>query len=132
MKALEEREARIQMRFDDAHERVTAAEARVAEYEERLRKIEDESRRILEKAREDAERLSLEIQARGSSEIERLLSRAKREIGLARGKAAAELKGEVADMVMKIVERVLDEKLGDEEHRRFVDRCVAGYEEAGT
>ncbi len=130
VKALDEREARIQKRFDDAEERVAAAEDKVAEYEERLRRIEDESRRVLDKARQDAERLSVEIQARGRSEIDRLLTRAKREVGLARGKAADELKNEVVDMVLKIVERVLEEEVGDLEHRRFVERCIAGYEDA--
>ena len=130
MKALDEREARIQKRFDDAEERVAAAEAKVQEYEERMRNIEDESRRILDETRQDAERLSVEIQTRGRAEIDRLLVRAKREIGLAQGKAADELKREVVDMVVKIVERVLAEQVGDEQHRRFVERCIAGYEEA--
>ena len=130
VKALDEREARIQKRFDDADERVAAAEAKVSDYEERLRHIEDESRRILGQAREDAERLSVEIQAQGRAEIDRLLVRARREIGLAQGKAADELKKEVADMVLAIVERVIEEQLGDDAHRRFVDRVIAGYEEA--
>jgi F-type H+-transporting ATPase subunit b len=132
VKALDEREKRIQQRFDDAEARVKAAEARVAEYEERLRHVEDESRRILDKSRQDAERIAVEIQSKGRAEVEKLVDRARREIGLAQAKAADDLKGASIDMVIQVVEQVLDRNIKDEEHRQFIEECINKYEKSAS
>jgi len=128
IQALDEREKRIQKRFDDAEARVAAAERRAAEYEERLRHIEDEGRKIIEESRTSATRVAADVEANARSEIERLIERAKKEISLARGKAVDDLKREVIDLSVRIVEKVLEEQVSEEKPRRFVDDCIAKYE----
>ena len=128
IKALDEREKRIQQRFTDAEERVEAAERKVDEYETRIKNIEDEGRTIIDEARSDAEGTRARIQATAGEEIERMITRARREIGLAQAKAAEDLKTDVVDMAVQIVEKVLEEQVAETEHRRFVDDCITKYE----
>ena len=128
IKALDEREKRIQQRFTDAEERVDAAERKVDEYEQRIRNIEDEGRTIIDEARSDAEGTRSRIQAAAREEIERMIARARREIDLAQAKAAEDLKTDVVDMAVQIVEKVLEEQVEEAEHRRFVDDCITKYE----
>ncbi len=128
IKALDEREKRIQQRFTAAEERVEAAERKVDEYETRIKNIEDEGRKIIDEARSDAEGTRARIQATAGEEIERMIARARREIDLAQAKAAEDLKTDVVDMAVQIVEKVLEEQVAETEHRRFVDDCITKYE----
>ena len=128
MRALEERQQRIQQKIDDANARSEAALQKVAEYEERLRNIEDEGRKVIEEARKDAEQTTARIQADARAEIDRQVSRLRREIDLARDKAADELQSQVVEMAVTIVEKVLEEQVSEDEHRRFVDDCITKYE----
>jgi F-type H+-transporting ATPase subunit b len=129
VKALDERERKIQQRFDDAAAHAAAAEKKVSEYEARIERIEDDARQVLDKARRDAERLAEEAQAKSRAEMERMVERAKHDIRQAQGTAIGEFKAHAVDMVMKVSEQLLKEDLSEEQHRRFVDKCVTSYEE---
>jgi F-type H+-transporting ATPase subunit b len=130
MKALDEREKRIQKRIDDGEARLRDAESKHSQYEKRLLDIEDERRALLDKARQNAERVAAETQAKGRAEVDRLVERAKREISLAQAKAADDLKAQSVDMVIKVVEEVLDRHIKEDEHRQFVEECIEKYEKS--
>jgi len=129
--ALDAREKKIQERFDEASQKISAAESKLAEYQARLDGAKGEVASLLAKGRADAEVLRSEIIEGGRKEAARALERARHEMDLARDQAAHELRQEVAALSTEIASRVLERAIDPAEHEKFIEKCLESYEEAG-
>jgi len=121
MKMLDERRARIQ-------ESLEAAERMRAQAQETERLLEDqraEGRRqaqeIIGQAQEIARRIEADSRVQAQSQAEALLERARVEIQLERDSAIASLRREFADVTVQAAEKVINQSLDRQSHRRLIE-----------
>jgi F-type H+-transporting ATPase subunit b len=124
MHALEEREHKIQKTIDDADARFKEAQARVAEYEKKINAAKDDAAAIIAEGKRDVEHLKEEILANANKEAALSLDRAKREIGLAKDAAVAELRDKMVDLTAQIAGKVIEREVKADDHNRFISEAM--------
>ncbi len=122
---LDERRHRIE-------ESLAAAErmrAQATETERMLEEQREEGRRqaqqIIGEAQTIARRIEEEAKTRAGHEAEALLTRARTEIQLERDQAIADLRREFADITVSAAEKVINQSLDRQAHRRLIDDVLA-------
>jgi F-type H+-transporting ATPase subunit b len=120
LKAVEEREAKIQAQLDAAAKANAEAQRALAVYQQQLASAREEAQAIVAAARLAGERLRDELVSKGRAEQEELLVRARREIGLERDKAVVELRREAVELSIAAASKVVERNLDNEADRRLV------------
>jgi F-type H+-transporting ATPase subunit b len=120
LKAVEEREKRIQAQLDQAEKANQEAQRVLAEYQHQLAGARNEAQELLAAGRQAAEKVREEIVAKARAEHEELIARARREIVAEREKALAELRGEAVELSLAAASKVLERNLDSEADRRLV------------
>jgi F-type H+-transporting ATPase subunit b len=128
MHALEEREHKIQKTIDDAELKNKEAIAKVAEYEKKINTAKDEAAAIIAEGKRDVEKLKAEILAEANVEAGKTLERAKREIGLAKDAAVAELRDKMVGLTAQIATRVIEREVKADDHTRFISEALQKVE----
>ena len=126
LKAVEEREHRIQDQLDAAAKTNADAQALLAGYQAQLATAKGEAQEIVAQGRAAGEKLREEIIAKGRAEQEELLARARREIGIERDKALAELRREAVELSIAAASKVIERNVDTEADRRLVQEYLAG------
>ena len=126
LKAVEEREAKIQAQLDAAEKANAEAQRVLAVYQQQMAAAREESQAIVAAARQAGERLREELVSKGRAEQEELLVRARREIGLERDKAVVELRREAVELSIAAASKVLERNLDNETDRRLVADFLQG------
>jgi len=125
LSALQRREAFIRESLEKAREEREAAENRLQEYERKLAEARAEATAIVEEARRDAESVKGKLEQAAREEGERLLARARQEIGLARDKAVKDLYRTSAQLATSLAERILRREIRPEDHERLIAESLA-------
>jgi F-type H+-transporting ATPase subunit b len=124
----------------DARQQAIAKSINDAEdAKKRANDLEEQQRQALEEARQQArtlkdeatklgDQLRQELQKKGEEEYQRLVARAGLDIEAATRKAAEQLRGQVADLVMAVVEKVLVDGVTLADQQRLIDRAIAEVE----
>lgn len=120
LKAVEERERKIQAQLDQAEKANQDAQRVLADYQEKLAAARNEAQQLLAAGRQAAEKAREEIMARSRAEHEDMLARARREIVAEREKALAELRSEAVELSLAAAGKVLERNLDSEADRRLV------------
>jgi len=120
LKAVEEREQRIQAQLDSAEKANAEAQRVLAVYQQQLASAREEAQAVVAAARHAGEKLREELVAKGREEQEELLVRARREITLERDKAVAELRREAVELSIAAATKVIERNLDTEADRRLV------------
>jgi len=120
LRAVEEREQRIQEQIDAAEKANAEAQRTLAVYRQQIAASREDAQAIVAAARQAGDRLREELVAKGRAEQEELLVRARREIGLERDKALAELRMEAVDLSIAAASKVIGHSLDNEADRRLV------------
>jgi F-type H+-transporting ATPase subunit b len=120
LKAVEERERKIQAQLDDAAKANAEAQRVLAVYQQQLAAAREEAGAILAAGRQAGERLREDLVAKGRAEQEELLVRARREIGLEKDKALGELRSEAVELSIAAASKVIERNLDNETDRRLV------------
>jgi F-type H+-transporting ATPase subunit b len=127
-RAMEGRQQAIERSIKDAEE----AKARASELEEQGRKALDEARQQARVLKDEAtklgEQLRQDLQKKGEEEYQRLMARAGADIEASTRRAAEQLRGQVADLVMSVVERVLGEGITLADQQRLIDNAIVEVE----
>jgi F-type H+-transporting ATPase subunit b len=122
---LDERRARIQESLEAA-ERMRA---QATETERMLEEQREEGRRqaqeIIASAQGIARRIEDEARTQAQSDAEALIVRARSEIQLERDQAIADLRREFADITVSAAEKVINQSLDRQAHRRLIDDVLA-------
>jgi F-type H+-transporting ATPase subunit b len=125
---LDERRQRIQESLDAA-ERMRA---QASETEKLLEQQREEGRQqaqqIIAQAQEIARRIEAEAREQAQRDADALVTRAKAEIQLERDGAIAELRREFADITVNAAERVINQSLDRQAHRRLIDDVLSSSE----
>ena len=125
VRMLDERSNRIRESLAHAEQ----VQAETARLEAESKSILDEARRdgqqILAQANRTAEQIMAEARRQAQSEGERLIERARDEIGRERDQAFQELREQVADLAVSAAGRVVQRSLDDTAHRELVRQFLA-------
>jgi F-type H+-transporting ATPase subunit b len=127
-RAMEARQEAIERSIKEAEE--TKQRAKELE-EERTRLLEqgrEEARRLRDEAAKIGEQLRQELQRKGEDDYQRRVATAGAEIEAAARKAAEELRSQVSELVIAVVERVLQDGITLDDRERLVDQAIAEVE----
>lgn len=125
LKAVEEREQRIQDQLDAAAKANAEAQRLLADYHSQLAAAKAEAQDIVAQGRTAGDKLRDEIVAKGRTEQEELLARARREIAIERDKAVAELRREAVELSIAAATKVIERNLDTEADRKLVQDYLA-------
>lgn len=125
---LEARRAHIAGDIAKAENLRREAERIKADYEEQLRGIEQESRRRIQEGVAEGQRVAEEIKAQAHQEARTIKTRAQEDLALEYKKARVTLREDMVNMALLAAERLMQEKLDGEGHRRLVDRFLSDLE----
>lgn len=120
LSALQAREDFIRDSLQKAREEREQAERRLAEYEEKLAAARAEATALVEEGRRDAETVKAKIEATAREEGDKLMARARREIGLARDQAVKDLHTTTARLATDLATKVLEREIRAEDHERLL------------
>ncbi len=132
LKAVEEREKKIQAQLDQAEQANQEAQRVLADYQQKLAAAQGEAQELLAAGRQAAEKVRDEIMARARAEHEDLIARARREIVAEREKAVAELRGEAVELSLAAASKVLERNLDSEADRRLVREYLDSLHNTST
>jgi len=123
---LDERSTRIKKGLEDAE--VAGKRAAEAEevYQERIEQAERERRAILAKAAQEAEKLKEDILAEAGDEARQIIAKEREDFGAQRAQAAAELRGQMTDLVVMATRKVVEQAtMDDAAQRRLIGEFLA-------
>jgi F-type H+-transporting ATPase subunit b len=123
--ALEARREAIAGQLSEAEEAKVEAQSLLDDYRQQLNEARSEANRIVEDARQQGESVRSEIVARAESEAEEITRRAREEAGAERERAAAALRGEVAELSLDLAQRVVSESVDREAQQALVDQFIS-------
>ena len=124
LKAVEEREKKIQAQIEQAQKANQEAQRVLAEYQPKLAAARGEAQELLAAGRQAGEKLREEIVARARAEHEELIARARREIVAEREKALADLRREAVELSLAAASKVIERNLDTEADRRLVQEYL--------
>lgn len=124
LEVLEQRQEKIQEDITVAEEERENAEQLRRERQEALNEAHDEAREIVENGREKGEEERERIIKEARDEAESMIDDAEREIDLQRKRAFEEVEGEIGELALNLAEKLLRQKLDEEDHRRIVDEFI--------
>ncbi|HZY10507.1 MAG TPA: F0F1 ATP synthase subunit B [Bacteroidota bacterium] len=119
--ALHRREDHVRSSLERAEHAKQEAERLLEENKRRLARAEEESHRILNENRALGEKLKSEIVEKANQQSRRMIDQAKQEIERDKDAALAQLRGEVANLAISAAEKILDETLDAQKHRKLID-----------
>jgi len=120
LKAVEEREKKIQAQIEAAEKANRDAQQVLADYQQKLSAAKGEAQELLAAGRQAGEKLREEIMARARAEHEELIGRARREIVAEREKAVADLRREAVELSLAAAGKVIEKNLDTEADRRMI------------
>src|SRR5213078_3045406 len=129
LKAVEERERRIQQQLEEA-ERARAEAARLLEEHKRtIAAAKAEAQEIVANAKTVADKERETLLAKARQEYEQLLERARKEIDAEKEKAILALRREAVDLSIAAASKLLEAQLDTEANRRLVTEYLATLEQ---
>ncbi|HEX5265479.1 MAG TPA: F0F1 ATP synthase subunit B [Acidimicrobiales bacterium] len=129
---MEERQDTIRKALEDAEEARRRADETEVEYKRALDEARAQARQLVDEANRLGEELRAQARERGEQEYQRLLTRATGDIQAATQQAAEQLRGQVGELVVLVVERVIGQVMDDRAQRALIDRTISEAEsEAG-
>ena len=123
---LDERSARINKGLEDAEiAGKRAAEAEEA-YRERIEQAERERQAVLAKAAQEAGKLKEDVLAKAREEARQIIAQEREDFEAQRQQAAAELRGQMTDLVVMATRKVVEQTMVDEAtQRRLIGEFLA-------
>lgn len=124
LESLQQREKFIRESLEQAKADREAAERRLKEYEEKLTASRAEATAIVEEGRRDADEARRRIEEEARREADKMIERAKREIGIAQQTAVKELYATTATLATELAGRVLGREIKPEDHERLISESL--------
>jgi len=118
MKALDEREEKIEGSLRSAEESKLEAENILAQYQVKLEEGRKEAATIVEEGRRAGEAAKEEIIAKAREDAEAIIERANHDAAAKEQAAAAQLQEKTAQLAISIAQKILGEKLGADDLAR--------------
>jgi F-type H+-transporting ATPase subunit b len=121
---LEARRDKIQGDLEKAEQTRQEAEKELSDYRQQLSGAREEANRVIEEARQTAESMRKDLTAKAQQEYEQIVARAQEEIRAERDRVFQELKGQVGDLSLALVGRVIGDSMDQKRQRKLVDQYI--------
>jgi F-type H+-transporting ATPase subunit b len=122
---LDERRERIAESLSAAESAKTQAAESERHMQEQIEAARREGQALVAQAQEIAGRIQSEARTQAQADAEATLARARNEIQLERDSAIADLRKEFADLTITAAEKVINQSLDRNAHRRLIDEALA-------
>lgn len=132
MDAMNARESGIKGDLDRARGDREEAERLLGEHRAMIEQARRERSEAVEAGRKDAERLKAEILDEARKQREQLVQQAQTQIEAGLRQARGELKGEAADLAIRVAGKLIGSNLDDATQRRLVEQYLADLERLGS
>ena len=126
---LEKREQTIKESLEKSEQARIESERVLEEYKSQLEDANSQAAQIVADAKKTGEAVKADITAKAQSEATVMIEKAHAAIEADKKAAISELQGSVADLSVAVASRLIGEDLGDDEHRKIIERYV---NEAGS
>ncbi|MCX8056265.1 MAG: F0F1 ATP synthase subunit B [Ignavibacteria bacterium] len=122
--ALKEREESIRSALEKAERARKEADEIFEKNQKSLAEAEEQVRKIINEGKEYANKLRNEIISRANEEAQKMIDNAKQEIETKKQEALLELKEIVADLSIQAAEKILEESLDREKHKKLIEKLI--------
>ncbi len=122
--ALEERQAAIQGKIEDADAKLAEAEEAKRNFEANLDDARGEATRIIEEAKASAESLRADILAKAEAEAAQMIERAQADVAAERQRVLQELRTQVGSLSVELASRIVERELDESTHQGLVDEYI--------
>jgi len=130
---MEERQGTIRQALADAEEAKRRSEEAESEYRRAMDEARSQARQLVEEANRLGEDLRGQSRERAEAEYQRIIARAEADIDSSARRAAEELRTQMGDLVVTVVERVIGQAMDQSAQKALIDRTISEVErEAGT
>lgn len=125
---LDERRDKIASEFNNI-ERVKTEIGRLEnDYRSKLADIDAQARQKIQEAVLEGQRIAVELQEKAREDANKTLEKAKANIEIEVAKARAELRNQMTNIAIKAAEKILQEDLNDDRHKRLVMGFIENVE----
>ncbi|MHB8509092.1 MAG: F0F1 ATP synthase subunit B [Candidatus Dormibacteria bacterium] len=124
LKAIEDRQAKIDEGLQAAEAAVESVAENRAEAEKALREASTQAQEILRRAEQVAAELREQARVDAKAQAEGIVEKARAEIERERSAAVAELRAQVVDLALLAASRVIEANLDDDKNRRMALETV--------
>jgi F-type H+-transporting ATPase subunit b len=124
LRALQEREDNIRSSLEKAEKARKEAEEILEQNKKNIAEAEEQVRKIISEGREYANKIRHEIISKANEEAQKMINSAKQEIEIKKQEALSELKEIVADLSIQAAEKILQETLDREKHKKLVEKLI--------
>lgn len=124
LKILDERQAKIKESLEQAEQIKEEAARSDEQIKANLEAVHKEGQALIAQAAQIGERLTEEAKEKARQEAETLIAKAQAEIGRERDKAIDELRKQFVDIAILAAEKVINETLDREKHRKLIDEVL--------
>jgi F-type H+-transporting ATPase subunit b len=124
LKALQSREDFIRESLAEAKRDREEAKKTLAQYEEKLHAARADASAIVEEGRRDAEEVRRRSDEQARVEADKMIARAKREIGIAKETAVQELYSLSAELATELASRIIGREIDPGDHARLISESI--------
>ena len=125
IKVLDDRRERIRESLAAAEEMKSKAAESDRQLHDQIEAARREGQALVANAQEISVRIQAEARTQAQADAEVTLARARNEIQLERDSAIADLRKEFADLTIAAAEKVINQSLDRNAHRRLIDEALA-------
>ena len=127
-KTLEQRQAAMTGRIQEADRTKAEAESLLADYKSQLSEAKTEGNRIIEDARVTAEQMKSDLLLKAESEADNIRGKAREDAASEKSRALADARSQVGDISVDLAGKIVGESLDAEAHQALIDRYLADLE----
>ena len=124
LKVLDDRRDRIASEFKAIENAKAAVEKLKSAYDEKIAQIGEEARAKIQAAIIDGKRAGQEIRQKAQEDAEIIFDKARENIKVEISKAEEKLKNKIVSLAIEAAEKVIEEKLTEEEDRKLVEGFI--------
>lgn len=123
--AIDSRQNKVEESLRMAEEARKESEQMGAKLAAEIADARKQAKAIVDEAQKSAEDVKQDILDQARASADSMLERAQAEIAKEKNEAILQIKGEVAEMVVSVAERLLAENMSDKQHMALVDKYIA-------
>jgi F-type H+-transporting ATPase subunit b len=124
LEGLDARERKIRESIEAAERQRAEAERHRVEYEAKLKAARQEAEVLIDTAKARAQHLLEENERRLSLEADRIRASAERDIDQQRRRAIQDVQAHVAELALRVAEKIVARSLTDADHKRLAEETV--------
>lgn len=121
LSSVEARERALENAIEGAKRDREAAAKLLADHQTQIEGARNEAQKLIADGRVVAEKMRTDLLEKTRTEQQEMLERARRDIGIERDKAIADLRREAVDLAIRGASKVLEENLDSEKNRKLVE-----------